>query len=55
MVVIHPDIWVWRPELYRDDGVHLSELELDLQSLWDLQRGLWAEIFSEGGEHGAYE
>lgn len=38
--LLHSEIRVDRPELYRDDGVHLSEVGLDI-FLQDLQQGLW--------------
>ena len=44
-VILYPDIRVSCPELYREDGLHLSDLGLDL-FLPDLQGGLRAEIFS---------
>ena len=50
-VVIHPHFKVSHPELYREDGVHLSDQGLDI-FLEDLQGGLRAEMFQLVGGMG---
>lgn len=47
-VVGHPGICLNKPELFRSDGVHLSDLGLQL-FLEDLQRGLQVEVGLVGG------
>ena len=50
-VIGHPEIRLDQPELYRGDGVHLSEAGLEI-FLRDLCRGLHAEIFGWMGGNG---
>ncbi|KAJ7326847.1 hypothetical protein JRQ81_016606 [Phrynocephalus forsythii] len=44
-VIQHPEITALKPELFWPDGVHLSDMGLEI-FLLELQEGLWAELLS---------
>ena len=50
-VIQHPDITIHQLKTFRVDGVHMSDLGMDI-FLRDLQGGLQAEIFGLGGRRG---